>query len=157
MTEHAESQEAHLREIRALKRRYTVRDTCPACGIIRERLPVGPLEPADNGVCCVACLQEYPELAGLSRDEVALWLWENWQTSLHGQGGNGSGQTAAGVARTWLRVQAAQGRTDESMADVAAAAYGLSHVTRDRLRQYVREMAGVTRDARPEREGVAAS
>lgn len=88
MTEHASGQDHHLAEIRALKARYSEADTCAACGIIRERLPVGTLKTADNGVCCVACLEEYPELVGKSRDEVALWLWEHWRTRLNWQGGN---------------------------------------------------------------------
>ena len=129
----------HLREIKALKARYSDDDTCAACGIIRERLPVGPLEPPDNGVCCVACLSEYPELVGMDRDQVAVWLWQNWHESLANVGG--AGHKAAAVARAWLRVQAAQGRVDEGMADVAAAVFGLSLPTRDRLREYVSEVA----------------
>lgn len=129
----------HLREIKALKQRYSDDDTCAACGIIRELLPVGPLEPQDNGVCCVACLAEYPELAGMDRDEVTVWLWQGWREALISQGGVGN--KAAAVARAWLRVQATQGRVDESMADVAAAVFRVSAPTRDRLRQYVSELA----------------
>lgn len=129
----------HLREIRELKQRYTDDDTCAACGIIRERLPVGSLEPHDNGVCCVACLLEYPELYGMDRDEVAVWLYRRWGEVLCRQGNND--QKAVYAARAWLRVQARMGRCDESMADIATAAFGVSDTTKLRLRRYVRELA----------------
>lgn len=133
----------HLREIKALKERYSENDTCAACGIIRERLPVGPLEPADNGVCCVACLDEYPELVGKSRDQVTVWLWERW--------GDLMGTWAAlEAAQAWLRIQARIGRCDESMGYIAAEVYGVGEVGRSRLREYVNELKG-------ERAEVAAS
>ncbi len=129
----------HLAEIKRLKRRYSKADTCAACGVIRELLPVGPLEPADNGVCCVGCLAEYPELWDMDRDGVRVWLWQHWRVSYgHGR----PEQQAASVARAWLRVQARRGRVGASMADVAAAAYGLTRPSRDRLRKYAAGLGG---------------
>jgi len=126
----------HLREIRSIKQHYGKHDHCAACGVIRVRL--GGDGNDGNGVCCSACLAEYPELQGLSRDEVTLWLYHKHGDSLEVRGT--SGQRAAHVARLWLRMQAQYGRCDESMADVAAAVFGLSHTTRDKLKEYVRKL-----------------
>jgi len=35
---------------------------CAACGILLEEAVHAPSEPPSNGVCCSACLEEYPEL-----------------------------------------------------------------------------------------------
>ena len=103
----------HLREIRSIKQHYGKHDHCAACGVIRVRL--GGDGNDGNGVCCSACLAEYPELQGLSRDEVTLWLYHKHGDSLEVRGT--SGQRAAHVARLWLRMQARQGRTDDGKRD----------------------------------------
>jgi len=78
-------------------------------------------------------------LQGLSRDEVTLWLYHEHGDSLEVRGT--SSHRVGHIARLWLRMQAQYGRCDESMADVAAAVFGLSHTTRDKLRQYVRKLS----------------
>lgn len=127
----------------APKHDYGPKDYCAACGIIRELLPSAPDDPPDNGVCCSACLAEYPELAGMSRDEVMIWLWQQYGSVWEIDGTYM--QQAGAIARTWLRVQFKRGRVDETMADVAAGAFGLSDTSRYSLRRYVRELAA--RDA----------
>jgi hypothetical protein len=130
----------HLAEIRQIKERYTDDDHCALCGVIRERLVQMPDEPPENGVCCSACLAEHPELRGMTRDQVAVWLYERWGDALGRY--SGDAQKAGYAARAWLRVQAAQGRRDAGMADVAAAVFGLSDTSRQRLREYVAGLGG---------------
>jgi len=109
---------------------------CAACGILLEEAAHMPGEPPGNGVCCSACLEEYPELRDMSRDEVTVWLYQRWGAI------PGAEHNAAHVvaARAWLRVQARLGRDDDSMAYVAAQVYGVSKTTRPKLRRYVQEL-----------------
>jgi hypothetical protein len=79
----------------------------------------------------------------MSRDEVMIWLWQQYGSVWEIDGTYM--QQAGAIARTWLRVQFKRGRVDETMADVAAGAFGLSDTSRYSLRRYVRELAA--RDA----------
>jgi hypothetical protein len=142
MTQAGSGYRVHLAEIRALKRRYTLRDTCAACGIIRERLPVGPLEAADNGICCVGCLSEYPELWAMSRDEVEVWLWQNWRVSLVRRGTTYK-QMVMGVARTWIRVQLRRGAEDKMLAERACREFEMGSWAKDALARYVRKQVAI--------------
>jgi len=128
---HEQCQKATLR---ATKRRYGPDDHCAACGIIREQLPAGPGEPADNGVCCAACLAEFPELLRMCPDEVVVWHWQRYGKVL----GAGHNADNARAAEAWLRIQARQGRTDDGMAFVAAVAFGVKDTAL--LVRYVRSL-----------------
>jgi hypothetical protein len=137
MTQMGYDYRVHLAEIKRLKDRYDVEDTCAACGIIRSRLPVGPLEPRDNGICCVGCLSEHPELWLMSRDEVEVWLWQTWRVSLARRGTYK--QVVMGVARTWIRVQLRRGVGDKMLAERACREFELGPWARDALARYVRK------------------
>ena len=101
-------------------------DRCAACGII---LSQSENQPESNGICCADCLETYPGLCEMTRDEVVIWLWNN-----HGPDGN-DGHVKA--ARAWLRIQRKIGRCDESMVLVAARAFGISgSVTVNKLRRW---------------------
>ena len=88
---------------------------CAACGII---LSQSENQPESNGICCADCLETYPGLCEMTRDEVVIWLWNN-----HGPDGN-DGHVKA--ARAWLRIQRGLGRSDSGMVDVAVGAFHIS-------------------------------
>ena len=104
---------------------------CAACGIV--------LDSTEAGVCCEACLEDYPGLRGKSRDEVTIWLWQHWGTT-------GSGKEHhVDAARAWLRIQAQLGRHGAKVADEASAIFGVSKVTRQALRSYEKQLRGLAR------------
>lgn len=113
-------------------------DRCAACGILLDQADRLPGEPPSNGICCSACLAERPELAAMGRDEITVWHWQRWGTTITSEGGNDH----IDAALAWLRVQAAQGRVDEGMADVAVAAFRVSQRALPRLRRYVAALRG---------------
>jgi hypothetical protein len=120
-----------------IKAKYGPDDYCAACGIIRAKVPWYPDEPTDNGICCSACLYEYPELRDMSRDEVIVWLWYNWRAIP----GTASSNINAKAAKAWLRIQARQGRCDDGMALVAARAFEMGNKSGPALlREYVHRL-----------------
>jgi len=108
-----------------IKTRYGPKDHCAACGIIRAKVPWYPDEPPDNGICCSACLHEYPELRNMSRDEVIVWIWRNWRAIPGVPGPN----INAAAARAWLRIENSLGRCDGRAAMWAVKAFELSDRT----------------------------
>jgi len=112
-----------------VKRRDTADKYCAACGILLT-------DDDKGGICCLACLREYPELNYMDRDEVIVWLYERWR-SIPGVPDK-SVPTAA--ARAWLRMQVRRGRDDDGIAKVAAEVYGISKTTAPKLKKYVQKL-----------------